>query len=454
MQSTDNAVKFKEHGEKLSAVKMTWPIFIEILLQMMVGNVDQFMLSHYSQHSVAAVGNANQIVNIVIIALSVISMAATILIAQYRGAGNKQKVAEVCTVALLTNIVLGGFISLTLFFFDGFFLNLLSVPKEIYAEASLFLRYIGLFIVVQSAYIAFISFFRGHGLLTVTMTASIVMNIINIVCNCFLIHGFGPIPPLGVLGVTISTNSSKVLGLLLIIFFFRRYLDVRLSPAYLRPFPRKTLGKILYLGLPSGGESVSYQVSQMVIMRFVNTMGIVVITTKVYAYIIASCSYVYTQALAMATQIIVGFLLGTGNLDAVSSRVWRTIRMGVLISGSITFFFFLNSDFIYGIFTDNPAVLELGRHIFLIEIFLEMGRAVNMIMVMSLQAAGDIKWPVTTGLLSMWLTATLGAYFFGVYLGWGLTGVWLAMCLDEILRALVFIYRWRSGGWRQCSLTK
>ena len=71
-----SAVKNAEGTQKLSVFKMTWPIFIEILLQMMVGNVDQFMLSHYSQHSVAAVGNANQIINIVILALSVISMAA------------------------------------------------------------------------------------------------------------------------------------------------------------------------------------------------------------------------------------------------------------------------------------------------------------------------------------------------------------------------------------------
>ena len=78
-------IKHAEGTQKLSVFKMTWPIFIEILLQMMVGNVDQFMLSHYSQHSVAAVGNANQIINIVILALSVISMAATILIAQHRG---------------------------------------------------------------------------------------------------------------------------------------------------------------------------------------------------------------------------------------------------------------------------------------------------------------------------------------------------------------------------------
>ena len=181
---------------KLSVFKMTWPIFIEILLQMMVGNVDQFMLSHYSQKSVAAVGNANQIINIVIIALSVISMAATILIAQYRGAGNKEKVTEVCTVALLTNFIFGLIISSILFCFDNFFLDLLAVPDDIRSEAGLFLRYIGF----QAVYISFISFFRGYSLLKVTMMTSIIMNVINIICNVFLIHGFGPIPPLGSIG--------------------------------------------------------------------------------------------------------------------------------------------------------------------------------------------------------------------------------------------------------------
>ena len=408
---------------KLSVFKMTWPIFIEILLQMMVGNVDQFMLSHYSQKSVAAVGNANQIINIVIIALSVISMAATILIAQYRGAGNKEKVTEVCTVALLTNFIFGLIISSILFCFDNFFLDLLAVPDDIRSEAGLFLRYIGLFIVVQAVYISFISFFRGYSLLKVTMMTSIIMNVINIICNVFLIHGFGPIPPLGVLGVTISTNSSKVLGLLLILYFFRRFINLPLSFKYLRPFPKKTLHNILYLGLPSGGESLSYQLSQMVIMKFVNLLG-----------------------------VVVGFLLGRGDQEAVSQRVWQTVRLAVLISGTLTTLLYFNSDHIYGIFTDNPEVLELGRHIFLIEIFLEIGRAVNMVMVMSLQAAGDIKGPVTIGLLSMWLVSVSGAYFFGIVLDFGLIGIWIAMMMDECLRALIFIYRWHSGVWRHKNL--
>ena len=88
-----SAVKNAEGTQKLSVFKMTWPIFIEILLQMMVGNVDQFMLSHYSQHSVAAVGNANQIINIVIL-LKRNQHGSYHFNCPAPRAGNREKVAE------------------------------------------------------------------------------------------------------------------------------------------------------------------------------------------------------------------------------------------------------------------------------------------------------------------------------------------------------------------------
>ena len=70
---------------QFSLIRMTWPIFIELLLQMLVGNIDQIMLSHYNETAVAAVGNANQIMNTLILTFSVISLAATILLSQYLG---------------------------------------------------------------------------------------------------------------------------------------------------------------------------------------------------------------------------------------------------------------------------------------------------------------------------------------------------------------------------------
>mgnify|MGYP000075562295 CR=1 FL=1 len=125
-------------------------------------------------------------------------MAATILIAQYRGAGNKEKVTEVCTVALLTNFIFGLIISSILFCFDNFFLDLLAVPDDIRSEAGLFLRYIG-FVYSGPGSIHLISFFRGYFTAKSTMMTSIIMNVINIICNVFLIHASAP-SPLGSIG--------------------------------------------------------------------------------------------------------------------------------------------------------------------------------------------------------------------------------------------------------------
>lgn len=442
-------VKANPYRSRWAVFSMSVPIFVETALQMMVPNVDQFMLSRYSQDAVAAVGNDNVVFNMIVLTLAVMCQAATILIAHYRGAGDLTKVSEVCTVALASNFVLGALLSAVLFFCDGWFLRAIGVPEEIWSGASLYMRWIGAFVFVQSLYMAFISFLRGWSLLKLTMICSLVMNVLNIGGNLVLIHGWGPIPSLGVAGVCISTNISKILGLVLIVVLFHRYTPARLSLSYLRPFPFRTLRQILAIGIPCGGETFSYQLSQTVIMKFVNVFGLVVITTKIYAYIIAVASYVYSQSLAMATQILVGYFKGAGDNDEVDRRVKFTILVSVLLSGSIAAFLFWHSDAVFSIFTDDPEVHALGRVILFVEIFLEIGRAVNMSMVMALNAAGDVRAPVTVGILFMWGIATLGAWLLGVHLGWGLVGIWGAMAADECTRGAVFLWRWHGGVWRK-----
>lgn len=442
-------VKANPYRSRWAVFSMSVPIFVETALQMMVPNVDQFMLSRYSQDAVAAVGNDNVVFNMIVLTLAVMCQAATILIAHYRGAGDLTKVSEVCTVALASNFVLGALLSAVLFFCDGWFLRAIGVPEEIWSDASLYMRWIGAFVFVQSLYMAFISFLRGWSLLKLTMICSLVMNVLNIGGNLVLIHGWGPIPSLGVAGVCISTNISKILGLVLIVVLFHRYTPARLSLSYLRPFPFRTLRQILAIGIPCGGETFSYQLSQTVIMKFVNVFGLVVITTKIYAYIIAMASYVYSQSLAMATQILVGYFKGAGDNDEVHRRVKFTILVSVLLSGSIAAFLFWHSDAVFSIFTDDPEVHALGRVILFVEIFLEIGRAVNMSMVMALNAAGDVRAPVTVGILFMWGIATLGAWLLGVHLGWGLVGIWVAMAADECTRGAVFLWRWHGGVWRK-----
>lgn len=83
----------------------------------------------------------------------------------------------------------------------------------------------------------------------------------------------------------------------------------------------------------------------------------------------------------------------------------------------------------------------------LIEIPLELGRAVNMVMCRALQACGDIRFPITICIIDAWLVGVGGSFLLGVVLGWGLAGLWAAMAVDECIRAVLFLIRWNSRAW-------
>lgn len=436
----------------LSITALSIPIFIELFLQLSLGNIDQFMMSQYSQESVAAVANANQIINVVIMLITVMSTATTILVAQYLGAKDTSKIAEVCTVSIFFNAVFSIIAGLGIIFFHEKLFLWLEVPPELMEDTSLYAMIVAAGIPLQAIYLAMAATFRGHSWPKITMYIALVMNIIHIGSNFIFIFGVGPIPPLGVLGVSISTNLSKAVGLLIITYIFRNYLKVPTSWKYLRPFPWSTLKQILHISVPSGGETLSYQLSQTTIMKMVNIFGLAVITTKVYVYIIAMCCYVYTIAMANASQIIVGFLIGADKEEDVSGRVWHTVKMAILINVSLCILFYLGSDYVFGLFTDNPEVLALGKAVLFVEIFLEIGRAVNIVMVNCLQAAGDIRTPMLVGIFGMWVFAVNLSYLFGIRWGWGLVGIWIAMAIDECIRAAIFVYRWKSGKWKNHKL--
>ena len=126
-------------GHEFSLLAMTWPVFIELLLQMLVGNIDQIMLSRYNATAVAAVGNANQIMTTLILTFNVISLAATIMLSQYLGAREYDKVEQIYTLAVCLNLAVSLVITTGLLLgADGLF-SLMQVPMEARPEAKSYL---------------------------------------------------------------------------------------------------------------------------------------------------------------------------------------------------------------------------------------------------------------------------------------------------------------------------
>lgn len=422
--------------------KLTWPIFIELVLQMLVGNVDQMMMSQYSENAVAAIGNVNTIMNFVTITFSIVTMAITIMVTQYLGSKNKEKVSEIYTVGIFINLIFSVLISAGLFFGSEALFHALKMPAELHADANIYLNIVGGLVFLQALFMSFSAIFRSNGLMKQGMYISVVVNVLNIIGNAALL------PSLGITGIAISSVFSRFIGVILVYRLFVRRIEGELHVKYLRPFPKETSKQLLRIGLPAGGESVMYNFSQMVILTCVNLLGTAVITARVYANMIAWLSYLYSSAVGQANQIIIGHLVGAQEEDEAYERSLKTLRPAMLVTLIISTLVFLLSDQIFGLFTKNPEILSLLKTITFIDIFLELGRAVNIVLVRGMQASGDTQYPVYISILSMWGVATLLSYIFGIVLGWGLVGVWLAMALDECLRAIIFYIRWRRGGWR------
>lgn len=429
---------------------LSLPIFAELLLQLLVGNMDQFMISHFGSAAVASIGNGNQVMNVVIIVLETMSSATTILLTQHIGAGKTgEKCDEIATVGVAVSAVFSFVMGMVLLCAPHVVFTLLRTPEEAFAGACLYTRIVGGAVLLQGLYIELCAVLRSYALLKEVVSVSVVMNLLNVTGNAILINGWLGMPRMGVAGAAVSTCISKAVGLALVVWMLKRKCSVRFSLRYLRPFPAETCKRLLAIAMPSGGESLSYNISQIFILRFVNVMGTAVIATKVYGSMLANVAYVYSIAVAQATQILVGYLLGARKLDEVEGRVWSTIRIALIVSELLTLTILIFCDPIYSIFTDDPVIHALGRQIVLVEFALEVGRSVNIVMVRGLTTAGDVWYPVLVGIFSMWTVAVFGGWVLGHLAGLGLVGIWIAMACDENVRGILFVIRFRRGAWRK-----
>lgn len=437
----------------MDMLKLSLPLFVELFMQFMVGNIAQLTLAPYGEVSAAAVGNALALLNLVTIVLSAMATASTVLVTRVIGRdGSQGQVNQIATVGLAVNLALGAALTFVLFSFSVHLLAALNVDETMRPLATEFLLIMGSSTMVQAALLSCTALLRAHARVKSIMFVGFVMNGVNLTFCAFLVLGVFGFTALGVAGAALSGVAARVAGLAVALFLLRTLTSTSFSLREVRPFPWSALRDMLRIGVPASGEQMNYDIAQMVILSFVNTLGATVVTTKVYCSLLAGFSYLYSTALSQAAQIVLGYLLGSGQLDSAARRVWTADLLAVLLTASASFVLWLNAAQLLALFSADQAVVDLAQKVLLVEVFLSMGRAVNIVMVRSLVSLGSVRAPVVVNVTSSWMVAVCGGYMLGVGLGWGIVGIWLAMCVDEWVRAVVLLGVFAHGRWiRGCS---
>lgn len=440
--------------KKMSLYTLTWPIFIEIFLHMLMGNADTLMLSQYSDNSVAAVGVANQILSLIIVMFGFIATGTAILVAQNLGANQKLAASEISLISLGTNLLIGILLSIILVISSIFLLNLMDIPQELMSEANTYLKIVGGFAFIQAVMMTVGAILRSYGYTKDAMYITIGMNILHVIGNYLVIFGPLGFPVLGVTGVAISTSLSKCIALLVGLFIVYKRVPEVYSLKYLVPFPIQHIKNLLRIGIPSAGEHISYNGSQMVITYFIAILGTEALTAKVYTQNIMMFIFLFSVAISQGTQILIGHMIGKGEIEEAFKRCLKSLRLAIIISLGAAILFSIFSDHLFRIFTSNSNIINIGSSLIFLTILLEPGRSFNLVIISSLRAAGDVKFPVYMGILSMWGVSVTLSYLLGIYFGLGLFGIWIAFIADEWLRGLLMLWRWKSRVWVTKSFVK
>ena len=433
--------------EKTPLLLIAGPMFMELFLNILLNNVDTMMLSHYSENAVGAVGNANQLMFLVIIMFNIIATATSVVVAQYLGAKQFDKMNMIYTLAVAFNFVIGVVLSASLVLSRFKLMNMLNVSAEMMPYAATYIAIVGSSMFLQACTNVMLQILRCNGYTKIGMYLSLIINVVNIIGNYSFLYGPLKFLNLGVAGVAISTVTSRTIAFIVAFVFFYKTGTGKISLKLLNPFPSDFLLKMIKIGLPSAGENFSYSMYQMVLLSFVNTMGNDSVNARVYCNSIIAFAMVFSNASAMSTQIITGHLVGAGREDAAYKRVFKTLGTSLPITLALATINWILCPFTLKFFTSSSLIIDIARKIMFVDIFIELGRCLNMTFVNSLKAAGAYIFPLIVGLITMWgLGATVG-YGLGIAAQIGVAGVFCGTATDECIRGLIVMWYWYKKKW-------
>ncbi|MCQ2573284.1 MAG: MATE family efflux transporter [Treponema sp.] len=443
-----------EIDENTKLFFLAGPIFVELLLNILIHNADTVMLGRFSPVAVGAVGNANQIMFLFIVMFNVIATATNVIVAQYLGAKQFDKMNQIYTLSFVVNLVIGIALSAFLYFIGPFLFKLLKVPEEMMPDCIAYTKIVGSCLFLQAGFNVMVQILRCNGYTKVGMYISICVNLLNILGNWLFLYGPWKFLGLGVKGAAISTSFSRVVALLAAILIFYILKIGKLSLKTLRPFPFNLLWKELKIGLPTAGENMAYSLAQTILFSFINPMGAAAVNAKVMAQSLMNLNVAFSNSVAMSTQIITGHLIGAEKEDAAYRRVMRSLLMTLpvtLVLASTNCFL---SPWSLKLFGATPEVIVLAKQVMMVGIFMELGRTTNLIVVGSLKAAGDYIFPVVIGMISMWIIGISVGYTSGVIFALGAAGVFMGTMADECIRGIIVVIRWKKGKWRNKSVVE
>ncbi|GAA5160859.1 MATE family efflux transporter [Viridibacterium curvum] len=437
----------KATPEEESLFSLSWPIFVEMALMTAIGTLCLWLAGTLSVGAVAIFGLSNQFRLVLDRIFRVVSIGASVLVTQHRGAGDAAGAIDLARAGFTTALWLGAAAALLLGAWPEGMLRLLNLPPELMAEAAPFMRVLAVGLAIEAVNLTMFSVLRAFKYTQVSMRLVMAENALHLIVAVPLVLGAGSWPGLGLIGLAWGFLVSRAVIFVLLIVVWRQRLQIGLRLRDAFRIAREPLRAIARLGLPSAGEKIIFRVCFMATVAMAGSMGAAALATHAWTMNIMSVVFTFVGALSAGAEILIGHRTGAGHVRAADDMIRHATRLGLIGTIVLSILTWLVAPHLIFALSHDPTVKTLLSSILLIEIFAAAGRSANVTLMGGLRATGDAVFPVQMSVFFNVVMGTGLAWLLGVFFGLGLPGLWLGYLADESLRGLGMFWRWKTHGW-------
>ncbi|MDO5151812.1 MAG: MATE family efflux transporter [Eubacteriales bacterium] len=430
-------------------VRLIIPLVIEQGLTILVGMCDGVMVSSVGEAAISGVSLVDMINAVVLTLFAALATGGAVVTSQYLGAQQPEKARQSAGQLVLMAAGLGFLAMVLCLVFARGLMRLFfgSIDADVMAAGLVYLRITALSFPFIALYNAGAAIFRSTGNSKVSMKVSVLMNLINVAGNAICIF----VLKMGVAGVAVPTLVSRAVAAVVILALAADpKQELYLEKQGLCRIERKMMGNILHIGVPSACENSFFQLGRLVVVSMIALFGTTQTSANAVANTLDSMGIIMGQAMGLAMVTVVGQCVGAGDPEQVKYYVKKLMGWTYLLMGVCNLLIILFVNQLIGCYSSlSPETVHLARTLVLMHSsFAILMWPVSFVLPNALRAANDVRFTMWVGVGSMIAFRIIGSWILCVHLGWGATGVWIAMIVDWVCRIGFFVPRMLSGKWK------
>ena len=440
-------------------LKIANPVFIELIMGTLFGMVDMMMLGRYggpsvSTASIAAVGITNQLIFIGLSLVQSLNIGATAMVARYIGAKREDRIdAVVRHIILLTQL----FLVLPILYLglikSQMMMEFFGAEADTIGIGINYFRILTLGFVFQAFNFSLFAALRGAGNTQIPMRINVIVNLLNVFGNAILIFGLLGFPALGITGAGISTSLSQVTASVILVFYLLKTKGViKLNFKNKFQFDKDIIYNLVKIGIPASLEQIAFRVGILIFAKLIASLGTVAYATHQISINILNLSFTPGQSFGIAGSTLTGRSLGAQNPDLAENYINESKNIGALIAAIMGVMFFFFGEYVIRLYTDAPEVISEGTRILKLMAFIMPFQTSQLIISGGLRGAGDTVWTLVSTLIGVVFIRLILSYYFVLVLDIGLFGAWLAVLVDQFIRWILIVIRFKTNKWKYITI--